>query len=137
MLVIIFATIDNLQHLGRAKMWSGDGTFTVCPSLFYQLYTIHAEVHGQILLLVYALSPSKSKRCYQFMCLKLRDLMLEKGLNPGLKMYRSDLEMAPIEAVLSVFTPESVSTCLFHLAQAHWRKIQNLGLMKLYITNLQ
>ena len=29
MLVIIFATIGNLQHLGRADMWSGDGTFTV------------------------------------------------------------------------------------------------------------
>ena len=83
MLVIIFATIGNLQDLRGAEIWSGDGTFTVCPSLFYQLYPIHAEVHGQILPLVYALLPSKSKRCYQFMCLKLRDLMLEKGINPG------------------------------------------------------
>ena len=36
--------------------------------------------------------------------------MLAKGINPGLKSYRRGLEMAPIEAVLSVFTPKSVST---------------------------
>ena len=61
--------------------------------------------------------------------------MLEKGINPSLKSYRNDLETAPIKAILSVFTPENVSTCFFHLLQVHWRKILNLGLMELYINN--
>ena len=56
------------------------------------------------------------------MCLKLRDLMLEKGVNPGLKSYRSDLEMAPIKAVLSVFTLESVSTCFFTFGTGSLKK---------------
>ena len=63
--------------------------------------------------------------------------MLEKGINPSLKKYRSDLEAVPIEAIWSVFTPENVSACFFHLAQAHWRKNQNLCLMELYFSNKQ
>ena len=52
MFIIIFATVGNLHHLGRAETWYGDGTFSVCPSLFYQLYTIHAEIHGLTVPLV-------------------------------------------------------------------------------------
>ena len=72
MFIIVFATVGNLHHLGRAKTWYGDGTFSVCPSLFYQLYTIRALVHGQIVPLVFNLMPSKSKSCYQFMWLQLK-----------------------------------------------------------------
>ena len=128
-----FATVGNLHHLGIAETLYGDGTFSVCPSLFYQLYTIHAEVHGQIVPLVFNLLPSKSKRCYQFMWLQLRNLMQEKGINPAVKSYRSDLELAPIETVLPVFTPEKISTHFFQFAQAHWRKIKSLGSMEQYI----
>ena len=135
MFIIVFATVGNLHHLGRAETWYGDGTFSVCPSLFYQLYTIHAEVHGQIVPLVFNLLYSKSKRCYQFMWLQLRNLMQEKGINPAVKSYRSDLELAPIETVLPVFTLENISTCFSHFAQAHWRKINTLGLVDLYVRN--
>lgn len=61
--------------------------------------------------------------------------MSSKGLFPNLKEFRSDLEIAPMESVLPVFIPESISTCFFHLAQAHWRKVQSLGLVELYSTN--
>ena len=112
MLVIMFATIGNLQHLGRAETLYGEGTFRFCPSLFHQLYTIHTEVHGQFIPLVFTLLPSKSRRCYQFMHLELRNLMLEKGINPLLKTYKSDLETAPIKAISSAFTPENVCILL-------------------------
>ena len=45
MFIIVFATVHNLHHLSRAEAWCGDGTFSVCPSLFYQLYTIYVEVY--------------------------------------------------------------------------------------------
>ena len=132
--VIIFATMGNLQHLGRANIWYGDVTFSVCPSLFYQLYTIHAEVYGQTVPLVYSLLPSKSRKCYKFMWLKLQELMAQREIHPRIQGYRSDLEVAPITTI-SMFTPESVATCFFHLAQAQWRKIQSLGLTDLYREN--
>ena len=47
------------------------------------------------------------------------ELMTQKGLSPNVKEFRSDMELAPIETLLPVFTPESVSTCFFHFALAH------------------
>ena len=69
---LMFATALNLYYLSKADVWYGDGTFKACPKLFYQLYTIHAEVHGQILPLVFSLLPSKSKKCYRFMWRKTK-----------------------------------------------------------------
>ena len=63
--------------------------------------------------------------------------MQEKGINPAVKSYRSDLDLAPIETVHPVFTTENMSTCFFHFAQAYWRKIQRLGLVDLYVSNEQ
>ena len=123
----------NLTHLSRAKVWYGDSTFKVCPNLFYQLCTVHAEVHGQIVPLVYSLLSSKSERCYRFMWMKLHELMIQKGLQPNVEDFRSDLEFAPMNIIVRVFIPESLSTCFFHFAQAHWRKIQSSGLQKHYI----
>ena len=73
MLVVIFPTSGNLSHLGKADVWYKDGSFSVCQNLLYQLYTIHAAVHGQIVPLVFSLLPSKSKRCYTFMWLQLKE----------------------------------------------------------------
>ena len=61
-MILMFATAVNLHHLSKADVCYGDGTFKVCPKLLYQLYTIHTEVHGQILPLVFSLLPSKSKK---------------------------------------------------------------------------
>ena len=69
------------------------------------------------------------------MWMKLQELMAEREIYPRLQGYRSDLEVAPITTILPIFAPEIVSTCFFHLAQAYWRKIQNLGLMDLYRKN--
>ena len=81
--IIMFATTRNLTHLGRADIWYGDGTFSVHPNIFYQLYTIHAEVHGKIVPVVYSLLSSKSKQFYKFMWSQLKDLMIQKGINPS------------------------------------------------------
>lgn len=132
-LIIIFATTGNLHHLSRAKVWYGDGTFKVCPTLFYQLYTLHAEVHGQVVPLVYTLLPGKSQRSYRFMWMKLHELLAERRLVSNLEEFRSDLELGPINTVTTVFVPRSLATCFFHFAQAHWRKIQALGLMEQYL----
>ena len=50
-----------------------------------------------------------------------------------MKGFRSDLEPALMKILLPIFAADSVSVFFFHLAQAHWRKIQSLGLMELLI----
>ena len=80
-MILMLATAANLHHLSNTDVWYGDG-----PKLFYQLYTIHAEVHGQILPLVFSLLPSKSKKCYRFMWTKLNELMAQNRMHPTLKV---------------------------------------------------
>ena len=67
--IMIFCTISNLQHLQNADFWIMDGTFKTVPTLFQQLYTIHAQVGGEsnsrVLPMVYALMTSKSKENYE------------------------------------------------------------------------
>ena len=134
MLVVIFETAGNVSHLVRADVWYGDGTFSVCPNLFYQLYTIHAAVHGKLFLWCSICCLQNLKDAtHTFIWLQLKELMIQRGVSPNLKGFRSDLEPAPIKTLLAIFAPDSLSTCFFHLAQAHWRKIKSLGLMELYI----
>lgn len=63
--IIVFATKRNLECLGRAGAWFCDGTFKVVPSLFYQLYTVHALCNGIVVPLVYGLLPNKTEETYR------------------------------------------------------------------------
>ena len=38
---IIFITTQNLDELEFSAKWAVEGNFSVCPSFFYQLYTLH------------------------------------------------------------------------------------------------
>ena len=40
---IIFATDDGLRRLCHARNWMGDGTFSVVPLIFSQLYILHTK----------------------------------------------------------------------------------------------
>ena len=41
--VFIFTSEIGLQLLREFEHWYADGTFKVCPEIFYQLYTIHGQ----------------------------------------------------------------------------------------------
>ena len=52
-----FSTNENLRLLATAETIYVDGTFEICPRLFYQVFTINAFVRGQQFPLVYGLLP--------------------------------------------------------------------------------
>ena len=62
--IVIFASDEALQLVSASDIMLLDGTFNSSPALFYQLYTIHGRVLGQIAPLVYALLPNKEKFTY-------------------------------------------------------------------------
>ena len=68
-LFIIFTTTQNLDELEFSAKWAVDGTFAVCPSLFYQLYTMHGIIKDTTVPLVYCLMRKKlqknTKSCLQ------------------------------------------------------------------------
>ena len=66
--ILIFTTSENLKWLHEAKYWLMDGTFKTVPTLFRQLYSIHALAGRndtfRIVPLVYALMTKKSEELY-------------------------------------------------------------------------
>jgi len=60
--------------------WFCDGTFSSAPSLFYQLYTIHAVQYSNVLPSVYILLPNKKENTYKRMFQALKTI--EPNLSP-------------------------------------------------------
>jgi len=57
--IILFSTERNLNLFKDSEHWFSDGSFSSCPNLFYQFYTIHSVFHSDIIPLVYVLLPDK------------------------------------------------------------------------------
>ncbi|CAG2213979.1 unnamed protein product [Mytilus edulis] len=66
--MLIFSTTNNLTHLAAANTIFCDGTFYSCPTLFHQLYIVHAMIDGSMFPLVYALLPGKDQACEMIIC---------------------------------------------------------------------
>ena len=60
----IFGSNRGLQLLGQSQHWYADGTFKVCPQVFFQVCTIHAQINGQVLPCVFSLLPNKVEGTY-------------------------------------------------------------------------
>lgn len=71
--VIIFTTAANTRHLSRSQVWYGDGTVSVAPPMFTQLFTIHDEMNGHINPLVFCLLPRKTAKPYSAVFSMIRD----------------------------------------------------------------
>ena len=42
--LLMFTTKSNVEKLSHASIWIMNGTFKTVPTIFYQLYAIHAPV---------------------------------------------------------------------------------------------
>ena len=60
----IFSTEQNLNLLESSPQWHGNGTVKCCPTLFYQLYTVHGVLNGHTIPLVYMLFKRKTLELY-------------------------------------------------------------------------
>ncbi len=73
---LIFASQDDIRYLGNRKFWFADGTFYTSPSLFYQIYSVHAFDEGLSTPCVFALLAEKKEETYQdFFSLLIRKIM--------------------------------------------------------------
>ncbi len=121
--ILVFATLPAIDLLNGRSTWHCDGTFSVSPDVFYQVYTIHGVIEDTLIPLVYALLSNKSQATYTklFSCF---DQVAEK--------LHLDFELAVRNAAKEISPNTSIHFCFFHLSQAVWRKVQNLGYQKVY-----
>jgi hypothetical protein len=134
--IIIFGTQANLDMLKTSNHWYGDGTFKTCPSLFDQIYTIHAHlpVSHTITPLLYVLMPNKEQSTYVRALTEIKNLLGD--FTPETIMM--DFEKAAQNAFSQVFEGIIIRGCFFHFSQCLWRKIQQCPeVRELYIEEAQ
>lgn len=130
--IIIFATNTMLALLVQSSHWMSDGTFKISPSLFFQIYTIHAIVRDNVIPCVYVLLPNKTRQTYREMWQEL--LHLEPRLSP--RSIQIDFEASARSAIQDVFPNITVTGCFFHLGQAVYRKLVDQGLKEQYANDV-
>ena len=83
--------------------------------------------------LVYALLPSKTQDNYVRVLDAVKSAATRFRLRgDGPRKIMSDFEMGIINAGKTIFPNADVKCCFFHLGQASYRKVQQLGLQELY-----
>ncbi|RWS19276.1 uncharacterized protein B4U80_09559, partial [Leptotrombidium deliense] len=119
--IIIFATSKAIELLSQSHHWYADGTFKTSPTLFTQIYTIHAIHHHQVVPAVYALLPNQLESTYDMLLAALK--AKAPSLNPSTIL--TDFEIAAQNAFRSFFPNTTIRGCFFHFSQAIYRKIQS------------
>ena len=126
--ILVFGDKDLVNLLQGSKQWLADGTFKLSPTLFYQLYTIHAQIGHSAPACVYALLPNKSEKTYS----RMIELISPSIPDASHSRILLDFEQAPMNAFQKIFPSAQMSGCKFHLCQSFNRRINELGLKKVY-----
>ncbi|XP_018496452.1 uncharacterized protein LOC108864738, partial [Galendromus occidentalis] len=127
-----FLTEEALTILCGATAVFMDGTFRIVPSLFCQLYSLHAFFRGQMMPLAYFLLADKEKDTYIRMFRLISDLAASRGLLFRPAKFHLDYEVAALKAIEQVFPTAAIRGCAFHFCQAVWRNVQRHGLSTSY-----
>ena len=132
--ILICGDRANVQALRvHNSLWLCDGTFKICPMQFYQLYTIRIQIGGFFPPCLYALLPNKTEQTYS----KLLKAISFVYVNAQPSRILLDFQRAAVNAFTSAFPESSINGCYFHLCQAFFRKVNELGLKKVYENNCE
>jgi len=124
--IFIFATNQGLEWLTNSDHWFCDGTFKVCPKIFYQVYTIHAYTNGRVIPCVFSLLPNKTAETYRRLFAGVAVLA-----NPPQDIL-CDYEKAAMNIINELFPKIQVKGCFYHLCANIWKHIQVSGLQQRY-----
>ncbi|XP_003738220.1 uncharacterized protein LOC100898192 [Galendromus occidentalis] len=126
--ILIFGRSRNIEELRYSKMWFVDGTFSIVPPLFYQVYVILAEMNQTVHPFLYVLLPNKSGSTYTRMFTMIRSL--DESIEP--ETISCDYELAAINSIREVFPNANIAGCYFHLMQNLKKHVNTSGLTTKY-----
>ena len=105
--LIIFATNDAIRLHATNPQWFMDGTFKVCPEVFFQIYTIHVLIKNQIFLCVFALLPNKTKTTYKRFLSEVLNAVRNTGNEP--EDILADFKRAAMNAITNLVNQVEVT----------------------------
>ena len=122
---MIFASQQGLRFSEHSDHWYADGTFKVCPELFFKFTLFMVSVMGRFSPACMHCFPTKPSNI-QTIFLKLFNVENGDANNPNDILV--DFENTAIKALRAQKPGIEVKGCFFHLCSNIWKHIQNLGL---------
>jgi len=92
--ILIFASTKCKEFLATSTKWGADGTFSVVPLLFNQIWLIFGRLHRTYVPAVYVLMSNRTEDSYRFVLNKL--LEIDPRFQP--ESVATDFEMAELNA---------------------------------------
>jgi len=127
--VMMFGSEIDCRRLCESELVAMDGTFDVCPSLFYQLYSIHSFTNDKMVARVFCLMTGKSVPLYRKMVRMLKDFCCDRlGVSFAPCRVCLDFEKAVIRVMREEFPGISIDGCLFHHSNACLRYVKTNGM---------
>jgi len=133
--IMIFGTSEFLTNLFSRQRVFIDGTFKIVPGPFAQLFSFHAFLNGNKVMIpfLYVFMTHKSKHAYDLMFNYLIGLAHDNGIDIKWKFFTCDFESGLLPSIMACFGDEvTIVGCFFHFCQAIYRKLTELGLQGLY-----
>ena len=128
--IIAFGKDAHLPLLCNSQRWLMDGYFAMASFGFLQLYVIHAPLGEVTVPVVYAFLQRKTQATYEELLDAIVNHCQQLNLEPDPAYVITDFEISVIQAIPAVLGDAVESGgCFYHLTQATWRKIQELGLV--------
>jgi hypothetical protein len=129
--IIVFGLRSTIRAMAASMTWYGDGTFKSSPRLVRQLYTLHYQVHENVVLGLMVLMKTRIKEAYVELFEVLRDMLPQNRRNVR-RRFSVDFELAASDAFTEVFPASVLSFCFFHFTQSLWRKAKESGAAAAY-----
>ena len=128
--LLMFASDWSLIFLSECEQWYLDGTFTIRPLIFEQVYILCGFSNGFMIPRVYCLTTKKDEQVYTKIFEHVISLAQKLDLNLQPRQLTIDFEIATMNSSCRLFPTASVTGCLFHYVQSLRRKIQELSLSR-------
>lgn len=125
----VFGTWERFRKMCEAQTAFADGTFKTCPHPFYQVYIIHVVHENGVRMrpCIWCLLTRKTGEIYTVLFQKLRELAQEREHPIVWTKFRTDFEVAVMNAVIQMFPGVTVTGCFFHFCSAIIKKLREMG----------
>ncbi|CAF4602757.1 unnamed protein product, partial [Didymodactylos carnosus] len=130
---MIFGSQWSICFLASCSLWHSDGTFTVRPLLFQQLYIIFGFNNGYMIPCAYSLTTKKNAIVYSKILIHLIELGKKFNVTMNPERLTCDFEQATISSFNDVSPNIKINGCFVHYAQSLWRKIQEIGMSRYFL----
>jgi hypothetical protein len=127
--ILIYCSPSGLKMMSRSEIWTIDGTFSVVPKPFTQLYSFMAELDGYSYPCIFCLLPNKKGPSYKIVFETVRDKLAEKG-PINLTQVVLDFESPALTEFRAAFgTDIRVTGCVVHFGRSLRRRQGKEGLL--------